>query len=209
MKIAVLNEVSACAKNQDILAALSACKDVEILNLGMKDPGEPHPLTYIQTGIMSAILLNCGICDLAVGGCGTGQGYFNAVMQFPGVFCGLIQEPLDAWLFSQINAGNCISLALNKGYGWASDINLRYLFERLLFDLPGGGYPKERAESQKNSRALLADISRKTHKTLPEILKALDETVKAPIKKRDDFMETLKACSGENALAREVYSLLA
>ncbi len=42
-------------------------------------------------------------------------------MQYPGVSCGLIADPLDAWLFSMINAGNCISLALNKGYGWAGE----------------------------------------------------------------------------------------
>lgn len=209
MRIGVLNEVSACAKNKDIIAALSARSDIEILNVGMKDPKEENPITYIQTGIMSAILLNCGICDLVIGGCGTGQGYLNAVMQFPNVFCGLIQEPLDAWLFSQINAGNCVSLALNKGYGWASDINLRYIFERLLSDLPGGGYPKERAESQENSRKVLTDISQKSHKALAEILKSLDEDVIAPIRKRADFMEILKASAGENALAREVYSLLA
>lgn len=208
MRIGVLNEVSACARNRDIMAALSPRRENEILNLGMKAPEEAHPITYIQTGIMSAVLLNCGICDLVIGGCGTGQGYFNAVMQFPGVFCGLIQEPLDAWLFSQINGGNCISLALNKGYGWASDVNLCYLFERLFMDLPGGGYPKERAESQKDSREILADISRKAHKTLPEILKDLDEPVKAPIRRRNEFMEVLKAYSKENALAQEVYALL-
>lgn len=44
-------------------------------------------------------------------------------------YCGLIQSPLDAWLFGQINGGNCISLALNFGYGWATDINLWFVFD--------------------------------------------------------------------------------
>lgn len=75
MKIGIVNEVSAYAKNKDIVKALEAYENVEILNMGMHEPTEENPLTYIQTGIMSAILLNCGICDFVVGGCGTGQGY--------------------------------------------------------------------------------------------------------------------------------------
>ena len=50
---------------------------------------------------------------------------------FRGVVCGLIVEPLDGWLFSQINGGNCVSLPLNKGYGWAANVNLEYTFEKL------------------------------------------------------------------------------
>ena len=112
MKIGIVNEVSACAKNKDIVKALEAYENVEILNMGMHEPTEENPLTYIQTGIMSAILLNCGICDFVVGGCGPGQGYLNVVMQFPNVFCGLIQEPLDAWRsFSRIRQDRAILLS--------------------------------------------------------------------------------------------------
>ena len=53
-------------------------------------------------------------------------------MQYPGVFCGHIMTPLDAWLFRQINGGNCISLALNQGYGWAADVNLKFIFDRFF-----------------------------------------------------------------------------
>ncbi len=74
---------------------------------------------------MSALLLNLKAVDFVVGGCGTGLGYLNAVMQYPGVFCGHLLTPLDAFLFARINAGNCVSLALNQGYGWAGDVNLR------------------------------------------------------------------------------------
>lgn len=208
MKIGIVNEISACAKNKDIVKALEAYENVEILNMGMHDPTEENPLTYIQTGIMSAILLNCGICDFVVGGCGTGQGYLNVVMQFPNVFCGLIQEPLDAWLFSQINGGNCISLALNKGYGWAADINLQYIFEKLFKDPAGQGYPLERAQSQQHSKAMLEKLSGQTHKTLAEALRDLDEEVLAPIRKRADFIALLQENAGKNELIREVYEIL-
>lgn len=197
MKVAVINEVSACAKNPDIISALKEQDGIEILNVGMKNPTEENPITYIQTGIMSAVLLNYGLSDMVVGGCGTGQGYINSVMQFPNVFCGLIQEPLDAWLFSQINGGNCISLALNKGYGWAADINLKYIFEKLFKDPAGNGYPVARQESQKQSREILKTMSVVAHKSMLDIVKSLDADIVKPISKRDDFMMVLKA--SENA----------
>ena len=99
-----------------------------------------------------------------------------SVMQYPKVFCGLITDPLDAWLFSQINGGNCVSLALNKGFGWAADINLKYIFEKLFCDEAGRGYPTHRSKSQKESKKLLADISSVTHKDFAEILEEIDKS---------------------------------
>lgn len=101
MKIAVINEVSASLRNEDIVKALHKTTDAEILNVGMKTPEQMPSLTYIHTSYMAAILLNTGSCDFVVGGCGTGQGFLNGVLQFPGIVCGLIVEPLDGWLFSQ------------------------------------------------------------------------------------------------------------
>ena len=124
MRIAIINEVSASMKNADIIRALSPL-DAQIYNVGMASPEEKPELTYIHTGLMAAILLNAKACDIVVGGCGTGQGFLNSAMQYPNVFCGLITNPLDAWLFSQINGGNCVSLALNKGY-----LPLPYPFNR-------------------------------------------------------------------------------
>jgi ribose 5-phosphate isomerase RpiB len=173
MRIAVLNEVSASGKNPDIIAALQGFGH-EVYNLGMTKPEDRPELTYIHTGFMAALLINLQAADLVVGGCGTGQGFLNSVMQYPGVFCGLITEPLDAWLFSQINAGNCISLQLNKGYGWAGELNLKYIFEKLFCDKMGAGYPPHRAESQRESRETLQSISVKTHAPFEEILERLD-----------------------------------
>ena len=167
MKIAVINEVSAMVRNPDIVAALKPTGH-EIYNLGMDPTKEQPELTYIHTGLMAAIVLNNGICDMVVGGCGTGQGFLISSMQYPGVFTGLIETPLDAWLFSQINGGNCISLALNKGYGWAADINLKYIFERLFQDPHGQGYPQSRQESQRQSRNMLLQISAAVHKPFDE-----------------------------------------
>lgn len=200
MKIAVINEVSASGKNEDIVNALHQTTDAKVLNVGMKSPDQTPSLTYIHTSYMAAILLNTGSCDFVIGGCGTGQGFLNGVLQFPGVVCGLVVEPLDAWLFSQINGGNCVSLPLNKGYGWAGGINLKYLFEKLFADPAGAGYPKERAGSQAQSREILAGISKLAHKDFMDILKASDPDILRAIAVSDDFMKAL-ADGGEKAWA--------
>jgi len=190
MRIAVINEVSACAKNGDVVAAIAgALPRAEILNIGMTDPAGQPQLTYMHTGLISAVMLHAGWCDFAVGGCGTGQGYLGSVMQYPGVFCGLILEPLDAWLFSQINGGNCVSLALNKGYGWAGDINLKYIFDKLFCDPAGQGYPPARAESQAESRAALRALSARAHRPMEDVLADTPDALWAPILQHKPFMD--------------------
>jgi hypothetical protein len=115
-----------------------------------------------------------------IGGCGTGQGYLNAVMQYPGMFCGHLLSPLDAWLFARINSGNCVSLALNQGYGWAGELNLQFIFDRLFSVEWGSGYPAERREPQRESRQALETISDATHKSFLQIIQSLPENIVLP-----------------------------
>lgn len=179
MKIAVVTEVSTAAKNKDIMAALkpSAKGHHEIFNVGLKgEDGEPGLLIY-ETGFLSALLLNLGCMDFVIGGCGTGQGYFNCVTQFPGITCGLLQDASDAWLYPRINGGNCVSLALNKGYGWAGEINLEFIFEKLFESEFGAGYPASRREPQKKIREKYAIMSKATHKPFEQIILDIDEEI--------------------------------
>lgn len=176
MRIAIINEVSAQQKNGDILKALEG-RGHEVLNLGMTGNPNLPELTYIHTGLMTGILLNANAADFVVGGCGTGQGYLNAAVQYPGVFCGLISSPLDAWLFTQINGGNCISLQLNQGYGWAADENLRFIFDRIFSVERGCGYPENRRESQRASRGILEEISHAAHRPFFEMLDDLPREI--------------------------------
>ncbi|MBQ0059506.1 MAG: RpiB/LacA/LacB family sugar-phosphate isomerase [Lachnospiraceae bacterium] len=192
MKIAVINEVSAQQKNGDIIKALDG-RGHEVYNLGMKNDPELPELTYIHTGLMSAILLNTGAVDFVVGGCGTGQGYLNAVMQYPNVVCGLIPGPLDAWLFTQINGGNCISLPLNQGYGWAADVNLQFVFDRIFSVERGCGYPEHRKESQQASGKILNNISQVAHKPFYEILDVIPEDIVKRVVNFPGFLDVLDA----------------
>jgi ribose 5-phosphate isomerase RpiB len=142
-----MNETSAGHRNADILAALEG-RGHEVLNVGMTERGARPELSYIHTGLMTAILLHLKLVDFVVGGCGTGQGYLNSVMQYPGVFCGHILNDLDAWLFAHINACSCISLTLNQRNGWAGEVNLRFIFDRLFSSELRAGYPLQRGTPQ-------------------------------------------------------------
>lgn len=180
MKIAVVNETSAAHRNADIVAALDG-RGHTVINAGMTEKGATPELTYIHTGFMTALLLDLKRADFVVGGCGTGQGFLNSAMQYPGVFCGHILNSLDAWLFTQINGGNCISLMLNQGYGWAADVNLQFIFDRIFSVESGAGYPGHRRESQGESRDTVIAVSALTHRPMAEIIDTLPDHIVKPV----------------------------
>jgi ribose 5-phosphate isomerase RpiB len=180
MRVAVVNETSAVDKHPFIMSALED-RGLDVVNAGMAEKGEEPELQYIHTGLISALLLAAGRVELVIGGCGTGQGFMNAAMQYPGVVCGHLLTSLDAFLFARINAGNVISLALNQGWGWAGDENLRLLFDQLFTDARGEGFPAHRQEPQRQSREVLATISGVAHRPMADIIGQLPDGVVVPV----------------------------
>ena len=161
MKIALINENSQAAKNAMVyenLKKVADAKGYEVVNYGMYSADDAAQLTYVQCGILAAILLNSGAADFVVTGCGTGEGAMLALNSFPGVLCGHIVDPSDAFMFSQINAGNAVALPFAKGFGWGAELNLTYIFEKLFEQEPGGGYPKERVVPEQRNKKIL-DLS--------------------------------------------------
>lgn len=185
MKIALINENSQAGKNAVIENALK--KVVEpmghtVFNYGMYTADDACQLTYVQVGILAAVLLNSGAADYVITGCGTGEGAMLACNSFPGVICGHVEDPLDAYTFAQINDGNAISIPFAKGFGWGGDLNLEYIFEKLFCEESGQGYPKERAVPEKRNKKILDQVKTITYRKLPEILKELDpELVKGAL----------------------------
>ncbi|KAK0351296.1 hypothetical protein LTR94_025498, partial [Friedmanniomyces endolithicus] len=132
-------------------------------------------LTYVMNGILTGILLNSGAADFVVTGCGTGMGSMLACNSMPGVFCGLVIDPTDAFLFGQINDGNAISMPYAKGFGWAAELNLQDVYRKLFDGERGLGYPKERAEIMRKNRGILSDLKAVTSKDLLTVLKTMDQ----------------------------------
>ena len=82
MKIALINENSQAAKNGIIEAALKKVVEPmghEVVNYGMYAADDKAQLTYVQCGILAAILLNSGAADYVITGCGTGEGAMLAL----------------------------------------------------------------------------------------------------------------------------------
>ena len=75
----------------------------EVRNYGMYTAEDDCQLTYVQVGILAAVLLNSGAADYVITGCGTGEGAMLACNSFPGVICGHVEDALDAYTFAQIN----------------------------------------------------------------------------------------------------------
>lgn len=178
MKIALINENSQASKNSQIYEELNNVAKKyghEVINFGMYSQEDENSLTYVQIGILAAILLNTKVVDFVVTGCGTGEGAMLACNSFPNVLCGHIVDPSDAYMFMQINNGNAISLPFAKGYGWGAELNLRYIFEKLFEDIPGGGYPKERAIPEQANKRILDEVKNVSYRNLLDILKDIDK----------------------------------
>lgn len=177
MKIALINENSQASKNKIIYDALKQVADLkgyEVFNYGMENEKENN-LTYVQAGLLAGILINSKAADFIVTGCGTGEGAMLALNSFPNVQCGHITDPTDAYLFGQINAGNAISIGFAKGFGWGSELTLKYIFEKLFEDDFGGGYPKERAIPEQANKMILDKIRQITQKDMLTILIEIDQ----------------------------------
>ncbi len=197
MKIALINDNSQSSKNALIYKALKSVCDkynYEVINIGMKDEND-KPITYVEEGLMAAILLNSGAADFVVTGCGTGEGAMLALNSFPNVYCGLITDPTSAYLFSQINGGNAVSLAYAYNFGWGSEITLENIFNELFREPIGGGYPKERAVSERNNREILKKVKNVTARPLLDSLKDIDKELIAHICQNEVFMKSLEEAS--------------
>lgn len=201
MKIALINENSQVNKNNIIYKSLKKVANKyghEVYNYGMINETDEN-LTYVQAGLMAAILINSGAVDFVVTGCGTGSGAMLAANSFPNIFCGLIVDPTDAYLFSQINAGNAISIPYAKGFGWGAELTLENIFNELFKNEFGGGYPKERSVPERENREILEKIKLITNKDMLSILKEINqEFLKQTINRdsfRDNFFDNAKDLS--------------
>lgn len=191
MKIGLINENSQAAKNAVIYEALNKValeKGHMVYNYGM-ERAEDATLTYVQVGLLAAILLNSGAVDFVVTGCGTGEGAMLALNSFPNVLCGHIVDPTDAYLFAQINNGNAIAIPFAKGFGWGSELTLESMFRELFKEEFGKGYPKERAIPEQTNKRILDEVKKVTHVDMYEILEKIDQDFLYQTINRKQFKE--------------------
>lgn len=211
MKIALINENSQAAKNGMILNSLKKVVEPmghEVVNYGMYTAEDDCQLTYVQVGILAAILLNSGAVDYVVTGCGTGEGAMLACNSFPGVICGHVEDALDAYTFAQINDGNAIALPFAKGFGWGGDLNLEYIFEKLLVEESGQGYPRERAIPEQRNKKILDQVKKVTYRDIHSILKDMDQELLKGAMSGEHFSEYFFRDCKDEAIAAYVKQVL-
>ncbi|WP_394924722.1 RpiB/LacA/LacB family sugar-phosphate isomerase [uncultured Robinsoniella sp.] len=212
MKIALINENSQAAKNEMICSTLiKVTKPMghEVYNYGMYSDQDSHQLTYVQNGILAAVLLNSGAADYVITGCGTGEGAMLACNSFPGVLCGHIVDASDAYMFAQINDGNAIALPFAKGFGWGAELNLQYIFEKLFEGESGQGYPRERAVPEQRNKKILDEVKKITHTDMVTILQNLDQELVKGALGGDKFQEYFFANCKCDKIADCVKAILA
>lgn len=179
MKIALVMEWSTCEKNEIVYNTLKKVAEANghtVVNYGQFNM-EDNRQTYNQNAVLTSAILNSGAADLVVTGCGTGEGAMMACNSMPGVCCGLVIDPADSYLYTQVNGGNCISLPYAKGWGWGAEVNLEYVFEKLFVKEPGGGYPEHAAASEQRNAVLLNKLKAASHNDIKEILASGDPDV--------------------------------
>ena len=188
MKIALINENSQAAKNHIIYDALKETTDKkgsELYNYGMYGKEGESQLTYVQNGLLAAILLNTKAADFVITGCGTGEGAMVA-----------------------LNSGNALSIPYAKGFGWGAELNLKLIFERLFAEEVGGGYPKERAIPEQRNARILNEVKKITHNDLLSVLKNIDQDFLRETVAGEHFQEYFFANCQDNEIAAYLKGLL-
>ena len=211
MRIALINENSQAAKNALILEALRGVVEPmghTVDDYGMYTAEDKAQLTYVQAGILGAILLNSGAADYVVTGCGTGEGAMLAMNSFPGVICGHVEDPVDAYTFAHVNYGNAVALPFAKGFGWGGELNLTYIFEKLFGFGHGQGYPKERVVPEQRNKKILDAVRAKTLRPLVDCLKDIDPELVRGAVAGEHFAELFFASCKDEKIAGYVKTLL-
>jgi ribose 5-phosphate isomerase RpiB len=204
MKIALIIENSQAAKSSIVHDALKAVAEPlgnQVFHYGMYCPDDKAQLTYVMNGLLAGLLINSKAADFVVTGCGTGVGSNLACNAMPGVFCGLVIDPTDAFLFGQINDGNAISMPYAKGFGWAAELNLQDCYRKLFEVERGVGYPKERAAIMAKNRGILKELKAASCRDMLTVLKSVDQDLLRAAVAGERFEEYFFANAEDAAIA--------
>jgi ribose 5-phosphate isomerase RpiB len=204
MNIALIIENSQAAKSSIVHDALKSVAEPlghQVHHYGMYSAEDKASLTYVMNGLLAGILINSKAADFVVTGCGTGMGTMLAANSMPGVFCGLIVDPTDAFLFGQINDGNAIAMPYAKGFGWAAELNLQDCYRKLFDGERGLGYPKERAQIMAKNRGILKELKAASCKDMLTVLKSVDQDLLKAAIAGERFEELFFANAQDSAIA--------
>ena len=201
MRIGIIQASSQADKNEMIFHAVRRyAAGSEAVNFGCR-AGDREQYSYVEISLLAGMLLAGGAVDFVVTGCSSGQGMMLACNSFPGVLCGYIPTPADAYLFAQINNGNAVSLPLGEEYTWAGRDNLERTIQKLFSEPFGQGYPKTEASRKLRDMVLLKELRAKSQTDVIGFLNSLDRELLKRVMSKRDVMEYILANGADTAVA--------
>lgn len=197
MRIGVVQASSQKEKNPIIFECTRrAAEGHEVINFGVF-PEEREDWSYVETALLISLLLSCGAVDFVVTGCSSGQGMMLACNSLPGVLCGYVPTPQDAFLFGRINGGNAVSLPLGLGFGWMGEINLQCTLDKLFDGSFGVGWPPEEAARKRGDTLLLKELNGITKRDLEQCLERYPGELVKKALGRESVMRYIRECGKE------------
>lgn len=188
MKIGVIQASSQKEKNEILFQSVKDAVEkqgCEVINFGVF-PDEEEAFSYIEIAVCISFLLESGAVDFVVTGCSSGQGMMLACNSLPGILCGYVENPADAYLFGRINDGNAVSYPLGLNFGWAGELNLKSTMCGLFEEPFGIGYPPKDAGRKQRDTKMLKRLNVLTKRSLADILSEMDEAlIRAVLRKRN------------------------
>lgn len=148
-------------------------KESNVINFGCFESENNY--SYIDISIEIGLLLASGAIDFVITGCSSGQGMMLACNNMPGVICGYVPTPMDAYLFTQIIKGNAISLPLGESYTYSGEDNCIKTIEKLFSEPFGQGFPKQEAERKLHDAHLLRNIKEESQIDICTLLENIDK----------------------------------
>mgnify|MGYP002606197630 FL=1 len=192
MRVAVIQGTS--RKNRNALLFESVKKAVqasdEVLNFGIFEE-ENEQYSYVEIAILISFLIESGAVDFVVTGCSSGQGITLSCNSLPGLLCGYIETPQDAFLFGRINGGNVASLPLGLNFGWQGELNLQYTLDTLFDGEFGMGYPENEAERKRLEASALKNLNRLTKRSWEELLEQIPKDILNKLLQRKIVMNAI------------------
>lgn len=195
MKIAVIQASSQKDKNHLVYNSIKKIvknKGYEVINFGVFQD-ENIEYSYVETAMLISILLESKAVDFVITGCSSGQGMMLACNSLPAILCGYVENPSDAYLFGRINNGNAISIPLGLNFGWAAEINLQCILEKLFEEPFGIGYPKQDAIRKQKDAILIKSINDITKRDLKDVIPKMSaDFIKKVINRENVFKYVMK-----------------
>jgi ribose 5-phosphate isomerase RpiB len=203
MKIAVIQASTQIDKNSLLYEETKRATqhlNADVYHFGVTDLEENF--SYIQIALCIGLLINTKSLDYVISGCSSGNGMAIACNSLPNVICGYLPTPNDAYLFGRITRGNCASLPLGLNFGWAGELNIRFILEKLFEEPLDIDYPKEAATRKLQDANTLKMVKKYGQTNMMEILTNLPTSITRPIFVKRDLMEFILQNGEENELLK-------